>query len=225
MHYIGPLRESPRRMYLSTGETPKEVGVAGELGPAVLWSASQSSQLDTERLSKWCREMGLALKVSLARLPGGFFRIMIEDLYSEVEVSLPDVGVGTSQLLPILIQGLIAPVGATFLLEQPEIHLHPKAQADLADFFIEVTKRDVGVIVETHSEHLVNRLQRRIAEESLAPDSVALYYVTPSADGSKIEPVQINEYGQIPTAPEGFFEEGFEETFAMLSAVGKRKAQ
>ncbi len=225
LHYVGPLRESPRRMYLSTGETPREVGAAGELGPAVLWSASQSSQLDPEQLSEWCRRMGLAFKVSLAQLSGGFFRIMIEDLHSGVEVSLPDVGVGTSQLLPILIQGLIAPVGATFLLEQPEIHLHPKVQADLADFLIEVTKRDVGVIVETHSEHLINRLQRRIAEETLVPDSVALYYVTPSADGSKIESVRINEYGQIPTAPEGFFEEGFEETFELISAVGKRKAR
>ena len=225
LHYIGPLRESPRRMYLSTGETPREVGVAGESGPAVLWSASQSSQLDTEQLSEWCRRMGLALKVSLARLSGGFFRIMIADLHTGVEVSLPDVGVGTSQLLPILIQGLIAPKGATVLLEQPEIHLHPKVQADLADFLIEVTKRDVGVIVETHSEHLVTRLQRRTAEETLDPETVNLYYVTPSADGSKIEPVQINEYGQIPSAPEGFFEEGFEETFSLMSAVGKRKAR
>ncbi len=225
LHYVGPLRESPRRMYLSTGETPREVGAAGELGPAVLWSASQSNLLDTEQLSEWCRRMGLALKVSLARLSGGFFRIMIADLHTGVEVSLPDVGVGTSQLLPILIQGLIAPQGATILLEQPEIHLHPRVQAELADFLIEVTRRDVGVIVETHSEHLVTRLQRRTAEETLNPDTLNLYYVTPSVDGSKIELVQINEYGQIPSAPEGFFEEGFEETFGLMSAVGQRKAR
>ena len=225
LQYIGPLRRRPERVYLSTGETPREVGVAGELGPAVLWSASEAKQLDSEKLSEWCSRMGLALEIKLARFPGGHFRILIVDMYTGVTVNLPDVGVGTSQLLPILIQGLIAPAGATFLLEQPEIHLHPKAQADLADFFIEVTERSVGVIVETHSEHLINRLQRRIAEESLDPASVALYYVSPSSDGSKIEPVQINEYGQIPTAPDGFFEEGFEETFAMLSAVGKRKTK
>ena len=225
LQYIGPLRRRPERVYLSTGETPREVGVAGELGPAVLWSASEAKQLDSEKLSEWCSRMGLALEIKLARFPGGHFRILIVDMHTGVTVNLPDVGVGTSQLLPILIQGLIAPAGATFLLEQPEIHLHPKAQADLADFFIEVTERSVGVIVETHSEHLINRLQRRIAEESLDPASVALYYVSPSSDGSKIEPVQINEYGQIPTAPEGFFEEGFEETFAMLSAVGKRNVE
>ena len=223
--YMGPLRDRPRRMYLSTGETPREVGIAGELGPAVLWSASEAKQLDPRKLSEWCSRMGLALEIKLVRVPGGHFRILIVDLHTGVEVSLPDVGVGTSQLLPILIQGLIAPKGATVLLEQPEIHLHPKVQADLADFLIEVTKRDVGVIVETHSEHLVTRLQRRTAEETLDPETVNLYYVTPSADGSKIEPVQINEYGQIPSAPEGFFEEGFEETFSLMSAVGKRKAR
>ena len=225
LYYIGPLREQPRRMYLSTGTTPREVGVAGELGPEVLWSASEAKQLDTNKLSEWCSRMGLALEIQLARVPGGHFRILIVDMHTGVTVNLLDAGVGTSQLLPILIQGLIAPAGATFLLEQPEIHLHPKAQADLADFFIEVTKRSVGVIVETHSEHLINRLQRRIAEEILDPKSVALYYVKPSAEGSTLKPVQINEYGQIPTAPEGFFEEGFEETFAMLSAVGKRNVE
>ena len=224
LRYIGPLRERPRRMYLSTGETPREVGIAGELGPAVLWSASEAKQFDHSKLSEWCSKMGLALEIKLVRAPGGHFRILIVDMHTGVAVNLPDVGVGTSQLLPILIQGLIAQSGATILLEQPEIHLHPRAQADLADFLIEVTMRNIGVIVETHSEHLVNRLQRRIAEESLAPDSVALYYVTPTEEGSTVEPVHINDYGQIPSPPEGFFEEGFEETFAMLSAVGRRKA-
>ena len=225
LYYIGPLREQPRRMYLSTGATPREVGVAGELGPEVLWSASKAKQFESDKLSEWCSRMGLALEIRLTRVSGGYFRILIVDLHTGIAVNLPDVGVGTSQLLPILIQGLIAPPGATFLLEQPEIHLHPKAQADLADFFIEVTKRGVGVIVETHSEHLITRLQRRIAEQTLDPEALAIYYVTPSAEGSTLKPVEINEYGQIPSAPEGFFEEGFEETFSLMSAVGKRKAR
>lgn len=223
LRYIGPLRESPRRMYLSTGETPREVGIAGELGPAVLWSASKARQLDSVTLSEWCKRMGLALEIKLAPVRGGFFRILIVDMHTGVAVSLSDVGVGTSQLLPILIQGLIAPTGATLLLEQPEIHLHPRAQAYLADFLIDVNQRDVGVIVETHSEHLITRLQRRIAEETLKPDDVALYYVTPSPKGSTLERVNIDKYGRIPAAPNGFFEEGFEETFDLMKAVGQRR--
>ncbi len=223
LHYIGPLREQPRRMYLSTGETPREVGTAGELGPAVLWSASEARQLDSVKLSEWCSRMGLAFEIRLTPVQGGYFQVLVVDPYTRVSVNIQDVGVGTSQLLPILVQGLIAPHGSTLLLEQPEIHLHPKVQADLADFLIDVTRREVGVIVETHSEHLITRLQRRIAEESLDPKEVAVYFVTPSPEGSAVEQVQVNEYGQIPAAPDGFFEEGFEETFDFMRAVGQRK--
>ena len=223
--YIGPLREWPRRIYISTGETPREVGSTGELGPEVLWSASEIRGLDLEkRLADWCSRMGLAFDIGLSTIQGGLFQVIIDDAYSKVPVNLPDVGFGTSQILPILIQGLIAPLGATLLLEQPEIHLHPKVQADLADFLIEVSQRGVGVIVETHSEHLITRLQRRIAEESLEKEKLAIYYVTPSSEGSTLERVEVDSYGQISSAPSGFFEEGYEETFALMRAVGERKA-
>ena len=138
-------------------------------------------------------------------------------------MNLPDVGVGTSQLLPILIQGLAAAPGSTLLLEQPEAHLHPKAQAELADFLIEVSRRGLSVIVETHSEHLITRLQRRIAEETLDSKDLALYYVTPSPEGSALERVHVNEYGQYPEAPEGFFEDGLDDGFHFMRAIGERK--
>ena len=223
--YIGPLRERPQRMYISTGEAPREVGSAGELGPAVLWSASEIRQLNLEeRLSDWCARMGLALEIELNTVIGSFFEVHVVDPHTKAHISLPDVGFGTSQILPILIQGLVASPGTTLLLEQPEIHLHPKVQADLADFLIEVSQRGVAVVVETHSEHIITRIQRRIAEETLQQDRLALYYLTPSADGSRFDRVHIDAYGQIEAAPEGFFEEGFEETFAIMSAVGARKA-
>ena len=223
-HYIGPLRASPQRMYLSAGETPREVGTAGELGPAILWSASEDTQLNLEkRLSNWCSRMGLAFEIDLFAVYGGFFQVVVVDAFNKQPINLPDAGFGTSQILPILIQGLIAPLGSTLMLEQPEIHLHPKVQADLADFLIEVSQRGVGVVVETHSEHLITRLQRRIAEETLDPEQVAVYYVTPSPEGSGLERVHLNEYGQFPAAPKGFFEEGFEEGFDFIRAVGERK--
>ena len=224
LYYVGPLRDKPRRMYISTGETPSDVGTAGELGPAVLRSASETSQFDSGKLADWCATMGLAVEIKLAAVQGGYFRVLVIDPHTGLPVSLPDVGVGTSQILPILIQGLMAPAGATLLLEQPEIHLHPKVQADLADFLIEVSQRGVAVIVETHSEHLITRIQRRIAEEACRQDAVALYYLKPSEEGSQIFRVAINEFGQIPSPPDGFFEEGFEETFAFARAVGSRKA-
>ena len=126
------------------------------------------------------------------------------DSHTGVLTSLVDAGFGASQLLPILIQGLIAPEGGTMLLEQPEIHLHPRAQADLADFLVEVSRRGVGVIVETHSEHLLTRLYRGASRTSRWTGvHVALYYVTRSEEGSQVTPVEINEYGQVPDAPQG----------------------
>lgn len=224
--YVGPLRARPQRMYISTGEAPLEVGSAGELGPAVLWSASEIRQLNLEeRLSDWCARMGIALEIELVTVIGSFFEVTVVDPYTKVHISLPDVGFGTSQILPILIQGLVASPGTTLLLEQPEIHLHPKVQAVLADFLIEVSRRRVAVIVETHSEHFITRLQRRIAEETLQPDSIALYYLTPSNEGSRFDRVHMDTYGQIKSAPDGFFEEGFEETFALMSAIGGRKGR
>ena len=225
LHYIGPLQASPQRMYLSVGDMPRDVGTAGEAGPAMLMSASRVKQLNLkERLSKWCSKMGLACEVKLVAVSGGFFQVLVVDPHTKVVINLPDAGFGTSRILPILVQGLTAIPGSTLMLEQPEIYLHPKVQAHLADFLIEAVQRGVGVVMETHSEHLITRLQRRIAEEALNSDDVALYFVTPSPEGSNLERVAIDEYGQIPNAPKGFFEEGFEEAFALARAVGGRKS-
>ena len=224
LHYIGPLQASPQRMYLSVGDTPREVGTAGESGSAVLMSASSVKQLNLkERLSKWCSKIGLACEVKLLAVSGGVFQVLVVDPHTKVMINLADAGFGTSRMLPILVQGLTATPGSTLMLEQPEIYLHPKVQAGLADFLIEVSQRGIGVVVESHSEHLITRLQRRIAEETLDPGQVALYYVTPSSEGSRLERVYLNEYGQFPSAPEGFFEEGFEEGFDFIRAVGERK--
>ena len=226
LYYIGPLRASPQRMYLSTGETPREVGTSGELGPAVLWNASKNTQLNLKkRLSDWCSKMGLASEVKLVAVSEGFFQLLVVDPHTKAVINLTDAGVAISRIFPILVQGLTAIPGSTLMLEQPEIYLHPKVQAYLADFLIEAVQRGVGVVIETHSEHLITRLQRRIAEEILKPDHVALYYVTPSPAGSNLERVAIDEYGHTPSPPKGFFDEGFDEVFAMMGAVGKRKRQ
>jgi predicted ATPase len=113
------------------------------------------------------------------------------------------------------------------LIEQPEIHLHPKAQATLGDLLMEVVKAgDRQVIVETHSEHLLARIQRRIAEQKFSHEQVAIYYFEPTPSGTKIHRLELDEYGQlVEPIPEGFFEEGLEEALAHMKAVGERKAE
>ena len=96
--------------------------------------------------------------------------------------------------------------GDTLILEQPEIHLHPSVQAMLADVFIEVvTKRNIQIIVESHSEHLLRRLQRRIAEKKILSNDTALYFCKMGKSSSKINRLNIDLFGNIINWPPGFF--------------------
>ncbi len=92
-------------------------------------------------------------------------------------MELPDIGFGISQVLPVLVQCDYAPEGSIILIDQPEVHLHPYAQSALADVMIDVIKkRNIQLVIETHSEHFLRRLQRRIAEDELSQDKVSAYF-------------------------------------------------
>src|SRR5690606_17010608 len=113
-------------------------------------------------------------------------------------VLITDVGFGVSQILPVLVLCFYAPEGSTLILEQPEIHLHPRIQAGLADVFIDAIKRrGVQIILESHSEHLLRRLQRRIAEEQIAADDVALYFIEMKRGQSVLRPLDVDMFGNI----------------------------
>lgn len=138
------------------------------------------------------------------------------DIDKRTAVSLRDVGVGISQVLPVLAlaygcnRKLVA-------IEQPEIHLHPALQAELADVFIEsaLGERQNTFILETHSEHLILRLMRRIREGIISPDNVCVVFVEPLKRGSRFIELRIDEEGDfIDEWPGGFFEESFHEKFA-----------
>ena len=119
---------------------------------------------------------------------------------------ITDVGFGVSQLLPVLVLCYYAPENSTIILEQPEIHLHPKVQSDLADVLIDVVKnRNVQIILESHSGLLLHRLQRRIAEEQIAAEDTALYFCQINDGTSEIERLKVDEYGNISNWPQDFF--------------------
>lgn len=152
--------------------------------------------------------------------------VKLRDVRTGLEVSLRDVGIGISQLLPIIIQSFHGR-GNLIAIEQPEVHLHPALQADLGDLFIERALGEYGgknFIIETHSEHLILRILRRIREstegglpEGLPPitsDDVSVLYVQPSTEGSKIIELAVTEDGDFETEwPGGFFEDRLKELF------------
>ncbi len=130
--------------------------------------------------------------------------------------NLAQAGEGLQQVLPVVLHQLWRqrPGMGTFLdvVEQPELHLHAAAQAPLADLFIDTALQGRGsVLVETHSEPILLRLQRRVAEGSLPHDRVALYFVDVTEEGSQLRPVGLHPNGEVDWWPAGVFEEDFHE--------------
>lgn len=112
------------------------------------------------------------------------------------------------------------PVKSTVILDHPDIHLHPSVQADLADVFIDAWKRHgVQVLFESHSEHLLRRLQRRIAEEEIGQEAVSLFFCSSDGSGtSMLSRLEVDEFGNISNWPKDFFGDQFGEIAAMSDA-------
>ena len=131
---------------------------------------------------------------------------------SKNSVDLPDVGFGVSQVLPVIVQCFYVPHNSIIIMEQPEIHLHPSAQAALADVMIDAINsredgldRKIQLIIETHSEHFLRRLQRRIAESGISQEKVSAYCADVSKTPARLESLQIDIFGNIQNWPENFF--------------------
>lgn len=148
------------------------------------------------------------------------------------EVKITDVGFGISQVLPALVQAFYCPPHSTVWMEQPEIHLHPQVQAELADVFISATQareggkaRDVQLIVESHSEHFLNRLQRRVAEGQVKPEDVAVYFCRRAGSVTELEPLRLNMFGEIENWPENFFGDEMADIAGRTLAAMRRKKE
>ena len=183
---------------------------------------NKSPQTIEERISTWLREMELAHSFSLGPsgdLDNNNYEIRIQKGPLDPAVTLVDMGYGLAQFLPVLILCYYAPEGSTLILEHPGIHLHPKAQADLADLLVEViTERKLQILVESHSEHLFTRLQRRLAEKRIGRDDAALYFCRNTDGVSTIERLKVTESGDIENWPEHFFGDVMGDMFAMTDA-------
>ena len=232
VYYLGPARVNPRRSYTWEGGHPEHPGQWGNQAIDALLSA-RARNLKTsheaeevpieQRVSCWLQEMGLAHLFSLDWTGGKNYEVRIQKTPSSPPVTLADMGYGLTQFLPVLVLCFYAPVGSTLILEQPGIHLHPKVQAQLADLLIEVvTERKLQILVESHSEHLLTRLQLRIAEEKICANDTALYFCENENGVSSITTLEIDELGNIKNWPENFFGEVMGDLFAMTDAQAKR---
>ena len=238
VRYLGPLREAPHVLY-DPGPSKLDLGVRGEYSAAVLHAQARTmvlmptpdgdgeERLLSDALDFWLQKFELAdrarsedrgrIGIGLSVTPKGLDR----------DVDLTSVGVGVSQILPVILLCLLAEPGTLLVLEQPELHLHPKLQQDLADFLLACARSGRQLVIESHSEHLVNRLRYRVAQDE-TDDTLELIRLVfaENHDGvtSYREP-EINPYGGLGDDwPDGFLDLTARESQQLVAqSLAKRK--
>ncbi len=242
--YLGPLRNKGERLYNWGGGEPESVGDSGENTISALLAAKDRRINTAKSKTKKAFQQLVAEQLQQLELIDEFDIRQISSHRKEYEVKvrtpgslqlvdIPDVGFGISQVLPVVVQCFYAPPGAIVFIEQPELHLHPRAQAHLADLFIDVLAsrergidRKIQLVIETHSEHFLYRLQRRIAEASadhpINADQVAAYFAHSTGTESKLDPLEFNSDGDILNWPENFFGDGMGDLIEKSKAAARR---
>ncbi len=241
LEYLGPLRADPRPFYPL--EEEPDLGTRGEgtipyllrrQHDIVHYASSHAGDLRMTTLlvavNHWLNRMGVTTHLAIDPLESIAFTAAVQSTSAtKKSVNLSQVGFGISQLLPVLVMGLkrTEREDAWLLFEQPESQLHPRLQGELGDFFLATARAGKTVMVETHSDHLVNRLRRRIAEDETGElaKMVQILFVhagTPDNPSSYVEPLTVDASGAIVNCPADFFSETADEAFAILDSRRKR---
>lgn len=242
--YLGSMRTKTKRTYSWSGVNPESVGDAGEnTVSAILSAKKQEKTLKFSHtrykgfdviISESLKKMGLIEEYKIEKIgERQEYEVKVRIKGADRFVGLPDVGFGVSQVLPVIVQLFYAPDNSVIFIEQPEIHLHPSAQSLLADVIIDAInmyengrKRRIQVIVETHSEHLLRRLQRRISESVVTTSDVKAYFAKNNNKASKLEELEVDSYGNILNWPEGFFGDMEEDMYEQsMNAINRRIAK
>lgn len=249
LRYIGPLRDAPRSLYPpSKNSDPFELGSRGEEVARILElnksrvikympsSNFESSEIEhgtvsgtlQDAIDDWLQYLGIAESIESKVLDMPGHELEVKSSNSQRKHNFTQVGIGVSQVLPILVMGLLSNEESLLIFEQPEVHLHPKSQVLLGDFFLSMALSNRQCIVESHSEHLVNRLRYRIASSTASNelnDLTKIFFVEKTSKGSSFREVTVNEYGAIVDWPDGFFDQSYDQAQnILLAAAAKREA-
>jgi len=233
--YLGPVRRLAQRDYLWSGRFPGSIGDdGGQAVDALIASGVAKEEARRRRLptpsaarlfdetAHWLRSMGLADDLQVRQL-GRSARYELLVVSGKGASNLKDVGVGVSQVLPVVVAALFAAPGHIVIVEEPESHLHPLAQTQLAEMFVAVSReRQVQFIVETHSEQLLRRMQTLVANERTAPGQLSMYFVERIGSEAVLKTLEVDEFGTIRPWPEHFFGDSAGEAREQARARAER---
>lgn len=238
--YLGPLRDYPKRQYPWSGASPDGVGSRGERTVDAILAATaigekfklphqqRRTQTFQKVIAYWLERLELIQQFQIKEIREGtnLYHALVKTEQDSPETMLTDVGFGVSQVLPVLVLLYYVPEKSIVLMEQPEIHLHPSVQSGLADLMLEVAKtRQVQIIVESHSEHLLRRFQRHVAEEDFAASDLRLYFVHADHSEAELNDLKLNEWGDIENWPSKFFGDELGEIAAISRAALRRRIE
>jgi hypothetical protein len=221
---IAPIRTKPRRTYDQFNE---EFKPEGDHVPLKLARLLESEEADEEAyretikraLVRFGQESGLFDTVEIERLgkePSSPFRVAVH--LGGLALNLIDVGYGVSQSLPIIVQSLISKKEGMLLMQQPEVHLHPKAQAALGTFFASLANTQrLRFAIETHSDYLVDRIRQEVAKGTVRHEDVTILFFDKKNGHSKIHPISLDKEGNVANTPEGYRSFFLEEEMNLLT--------
>jgi hypothetical protein len=221
------LRPAIERSYEHLGGVPRGIGPAGEHAVQYLALARSEGQSRIfEEVNAWFVALGVKIDVELHRdafevtaaRPGG------------PPVNIVDTGSGIAQVLPLVVALTVVPpedLPRLFIVEQPELDLHPYAHAHVAELLLSAVARDrnLRLLVETHSDALVLRLRREVAAQRLAPEDVRIYFVEEGSEipgGSEVREIRLNDRGTPAWWPRGVFAENQAEFHRIRQELAKR---
>ena len=226
VHHVGPLR---RRVpwHASLGARTSDLGLGGDNLLAALSNEEKNQATQRtllESLGAWLLNNNILSKLHLeVDRAQSVYMLLADECHGQKGINVAGMGEGVSQVLPVVARALATNANDCLLIEQPESQLHPALQAELADLFIDVVQTGKRqILVETHSEHLLLRVRRRIAEGSLKPDQVAILFVEKERGESKVHRLDLNSRGHFSDWPKGFFDEAYQEAMALAEAASKK---
>lgn len=225
--HIEPFRNEPKRTELVTNFKFNSVGPKGENILSTVIGLNEEKDKNKARINLktevnyWLNEFDLATAVDVEELRNNTYSLVVKNKFTGHICNIVDVGVGTSQLLPIIIESVISLNKSVLLIEEPETHIHPNAQAKLAELFVNCVKKyDKQFFIETHSMYLVRQLQILVAKNELSPSNLGIYYFEQDENGSHIKNMTLSENGQFEEEfPKGFFDVPYQLTKQFMEYI------